>query len=344
MTLGPLAVDVIGTQLTPIECEYLSHPLVGAVVLFARNYENPQQLQQLVQSIKALKSPQLFVAVDQEGGRIQRFNKDFTRLPVAHSFAFFYDKDPQSALQQVEQTGWLMASELLACGVDFSFAPVLDIADKRSRIINERGFHQDPSAIIALAGAYIAGMNRAGMAAIGKHFPGHGSIIADTHVQLSRDLREWKVIEQHDLQPFIQLSPRLAGIMTAHIIYADIDQQPASSSLIWLRTILRQQLQFQGIVFSDDLNMQGIVMLESDPVKRVENALIAGCDVAIFCNRSDLLALLLDNLQPPSNAQLAQRWQCMSGKSTMDWYTLRQQAEWKIISRQVEQFRGENNV
>ncbi len=301
MSLGPVMLDVAGLELTPIERERLLHPLVGGVILFTRNYESPQQLESLVREIHALREPRLLVAVDHEGGRVQRFRTGFTPLPPAAVFGRLYDEQKARAKRLAEACGWLMATELRSVGVDFSFAPVLDLDYGVSSVIGNRSFHRDPQAVADLAHAYMIGMTRAGMAATGKHFPGHGAVEADSHVAAPVDERRFEDIFAEDILPFERMIHYgLAGIMPAHVVYSRVDSQPAGFSRFWLQEVLRKQLQFQGVIFSDDLSMEG-AKVAGRVVERARAALAAGCDVALVCNDPAAADAVLDGLGPHDN-------------------------------------------
>lgn len=307
--LGPLMLDVHGTTLTGDDRQRLSHPLVGGVILFKRNYENPPQLEQLTADIRALKSPPLLIAVDHEGGRVQRFREGFTRLPPMRALGEIYDQHPHQAKILARETGYVLAAELRAHGVDLSFAPVLDLDFGVSSVIGDRALHRDPQAVIELSHALMLGMKDAGMAACGKHFPGHGYIAADSHVAIPVDERDYADIALHDLLPFKALIDMgMAAIMPAHVIYSKVDNAPAGFSRFWLRNILRNELNFQGMVFSDDLTMEG-ASVAGDITMRTRAALEAGCDMALICNRPDLADEVLSNLKinwsPASRARLA---------------------------------------
>lgn len=279
---GPLMVDVGGLTLTAEDKEVLAHPWVGSVILFSRNVDTPAQIKALTDEMRAVK-PDLWIAVDQEGGRVQRFREGFTRLPAMRTFGDQYDRDPVAALSAARTCGQLMASEVKAVGVDFSFAPVLDLDGGISTVIGDRAFHSAVNPAIALQRAFIEGMKAAGMMTIGKHFPGHGSVAADSHIDLPIDDRSWNEIEAYDLRPFAALASELDGIMPAHVVYPQVDPLPAGFSEYWLQTVLRQQLGFKGLIFSDDLCMQGAV--DIGPItERVDVALAAGCDVVLICN------------------------------------------------------------
>ena len=296
MTLGPLMLDVRGTMLTDDDRKRLSHPLVGGAILFARNYESPAQLSQLTSDIRALKSPPLLIAADQEGGRVQRFREGFTRLPPMGVLGRLYDSHPHQAKTLAREAGYVMAAELRAHGVDLSFAPVLDLDYGVSRVIGDRAFHHDPQAVIELSHAVMLGMKDAGMAACGKHFPGHGYIVADSHVAIPVDDRDYADIALHDLLPFKALIDMgLAAVMPAHVIYPKADAAPAGFSAFWLQKVLRDELNFQGMIFSDDLTMEGAAVA-GDITARTLASLKAGCDMALICNRPDLADEVLTRL------------------------------------------------
>jgi beta-N-acetylhexosaminidase len=289
-------LDVRGTTLTEDDRKRLSHPLVGGVILFARNYQSPVQLAQLTADIRVLKSPPLLIAVDQEGGRVQRFREGFTRLPPMRVLGRLHDSHPHQAKTLARETGYVMAAELRAHGVDLSFAPVLDLDYGVSSVIGDRAFHHDPQTVIGLAHAVMLGMKDAGMAACGKHFPGHGFIAADSHVAIPVDERDYADIALNDLLPFKALIDMgLAAIMPAHVIYPRIDAAPAGFSRFWLQNVLRNELNFQGMVFSDDLTMEG-ASVAGDITARTLAALQAGCDMALICNRPELADEVLARL------------------------------------------------
>jgi beta-N-acetylhexosaminidase len=295
--LGPVMLDLAGIELTAAERETLQHPQVGGVILFTRNYQSLEQLQQLLRQIRAASHTRLIVAVDHEGGRVQRFRADFTPLPAAGKIGQLYQTAPEQSIVMATQAGWLMAAELLACDIDLSFAPMLDIDNHNNPLIGDRSFHQDPQAIITLAGAYMKGMQHAGMQSVGKHFPGHGSVTADSHNAIPVDPRAYETIMAEDGLPFAELiKAGLAGIMPAHIIYSAVDPKPAGFSAFWLQTVLRQRLNFQGAIFSDDLGMTG-ASTEGDIVARSESALAAGCDGILICNDYSNACKALEHLE-----------------------------------------------
>lgn len=287
MSLGPVMLDIEGTQLTSEEREKLLHPRAAGVILFTRNFECVDQLSELTAEIHSLRDPHLLVAVDHEGGRVQRFRDGFTRLPPAAALGAVFDQDRRRGLYLAEVAGWLMAAELRAVSVDFSFAPVLDLAHGLSGVIGNRAFHRNPEVVAALAQAYIRGMHRAGMQPIAKHFPGHGGVRDDSHLTLPVDLRALSAIEKHDLRPFALLvKTGLAGVMPAHVQYSQIDELPAGYSSFWLQEILRKRLKFMGAIISDDLSMAG-AHIGDGHVDRANAALSAGCDMLLVCNHPE---------------------------------------------------------
>lgn len=283
MTFGPLMVDIDGYELSAEDREILSHPLVSGVILFSRNYKDKSQLKQLTQQIKEIKAPRLVIAVDQEGGRVQRFKDGFTRFPPASDYAKAYKVDPEQAKKMAYDTGALLAVELLEVGVDFSFAPVLDIDYKNNQVIGDRSFGADPEQIIDLTASMIDGFSAAGMISVGKHYPGHGYVKEDSHFELPVDSRSFDEISEKDLLPFKKLADKLVGIMPAHIVYEKIDSMPAGFSEFWIKNVLREQIGFNGIVFSDDVSMKATSSYGSI-AQRVKMALSAGCDMVLICN------------------------------------------------------------
>lgn len=309
MPLGPLMTDVAGLELTAEEGQRLCHPLLGAVILFSRNYCSPEQLHALAHSIRGLRSPSLLVAVDHEGGRVQRFREGFTAIPAMGRLGKAWERDRRYAVRLAGQAGFVLAAELRACGVDFSFAPVLDLDYGRSGVIGDRAFHRDPEVVAELALSLMRGMAQAGMAAVGKHFPGHGYAEADSHTDLPVDGRDWETIAAWDLAPFRKLAGQgLAGVMPAHVVYPQVDALPAGFSRKWLQEVLRGQLAFGGAVFSDDLSMVGAHSI-GDIRVRADAALDAGCDMVLVCNDTAAAEALLANLErsltPVNLARLA---------------------------------------
>ncbi|HCI53614.1 MAG TPA: beta-N-acetylhexosaminidase [Gallionella sp.] len=296
MGLGPVMLDVLGTQLTDDDRVRLLHPLVGGVILFKRNYESPAQLIELTSSIRALRSTPLLIAVDHEGGRVQRFRDGFTRIPPMRELGRIWDRHPQRARHLAQQAGFVMSSELRGCGVDFSFTPVLDVDYEQSGVIGDRAFHSDPQAIAELAHHLLLGLKQGGMHTVGKHFPGHGFVAADSHLAIPVDEREFVDIELCDLVPFRQMiNFGLTAVMPAHVIYPKVDARPAGFSPVWLKEILRGQLGFEGCIFSDDLSMEGATVA-GGIVQRASAALNAGCDMVVVCNKPESADELLAGL------------------------------------------------
>ena len=331
--LGPVMVDIAGLQLTDDDAKRLCHPLVGGMILFARNFESPAQLKRLTSSIHALRNPSLPIAVDHEGGRVQRFRDGFTTIPPMRALGEEWNRAPEQAQKLARDVGIVIGTELLAHGVDFSFAPVLDLDWGESGVIGNRAFHADAEIVSALARALIEGLTSAGMASVGKHFPGHGFVRADSHHEIPIDERAYAEIRDADLRPFRELSDgTMAAVMPAHVIYPAVDRQPAGFSAKWLEDILRGELGFDGVIFSDDLSMEG-ASVAGTVTQRAHAALHAGCDMVLLCNDAgkadELLAgLTTDNLVP--GADLTRRLERMRGKSGLltiessDYQTARQ--------------------
>jgi len=307
MTLGPLMLDVEGLALTSIEKETLARPGVGGLILFKRNFASVTQVQSLVSEIREIR-PEIIIAVDQEGGRVQRFKDGLTRLPPLKVLGDAYDRKGDASLPLAKDYGWLMAAEILSLGIDISFAPVLDLDFGRSAVIGDRSIHRDPEIVIQVASAYVAGMQEAGMTATGKHFPGHGWVAADSHVDIPRDERSQTEISADDIKPFATLASQLGGIMPAHIIYNQVDAQPAGFSKVWLQDVLRKELSYSGVIFSDDLSMEGAAMAGSYP-ERAFAARAAGCDMVLVCNQADRALEVLDWIEQegwvPNQGRLA---------------------------------------
>ena len=298
--VGPLMVGLEGQSLSAQESAWLEHPSVGGVILFSRNYSNPAQLADLVASIKAIKSPDLLVAVDQEGGRVQRFVDGFTRLPSQYQIGMQFEKNPDGARELAWMMGRVMGFELREVNIDISFAPVIDLYMSGSDVIGDRAFHSDPDVVIDLSGALCAGMRSSGISPVAKHYPGHGSVTADSHVTLPSDPRSIEAIRSTDLKPYSAYREvGFKGLMTSHVVYPAIDNQPATFSTRWIQEILREDIGFTGAVFSDDLNMAAARTI-GDINTRVLSALTAGCDMVLLCNNNADLDELLQSV--PSHA------------------------------------------
>ena len=304
--IGALMLDIAGTELTQEDIELLKAPQVGGMILFGRNIVSPQQVRALTDHMRQIR-PDILIAVDQEGGRVQRLKNGFTLLPAMGQFGELYLTEPEKALDLAEQCGWLMATEVLAVGIDFSFAPVLDLNDI-SDVIGDRAFAKNMQDIVPLASAFLKGMKRAGMASTGKHFPGHGSVQADSHVAAAVDSRSYEEIYQKDMQSFIQLQPQLDALMPAHVIYENVDPNPAGFSPYWIQKVLRQELQFDGVLFSDDLSMQAACVAGGADA-RIQAALNAGCDMGLVCNNRESACTALAGIEhlPLPNQQRLER-------------------------------------
>lgn len=309
---APLILDVAGTSLNAADRRRLAHPLTGGMILFGRNWEDREQLAALCAEIKAIRQD-LLICVDHEGGRVQRFRTDgFTHLPPMRALGELWMKDALGATNAATAAGYVLAAELRACGVDFSFTPVLDLDWGESGVIGDRSFHRDPRVAAMLAKSLMHGLLRAGMANCGKHFPGHGFVKADSHTEIPVDKRSLKAILADDAAPYPWLSSVLTSVMPAHVIYPKVDPRPAGFSSRWLNDILRTQLGFGGAIFSDDLSMAGARVIDGREVSYTEAgiaALNAGCDMVLLCNQSvgegEAVDELLEGL---SEAQLKGQW------------------------------------
>ncbi len=329
MTLGPLMVDVAGLELTAEDIAVLKHPLVGGVILFTRNYRDPAQLTALVAAIHAVRSPALLVAVDHEGGRVQRFRSEFSVLPPLRRIGKEYDLDPKAGLELARHMGWLMAAELRACGVDLSFAPCVDLDYGVSEIIGDRSFHSKAPAVSQLGIAYMHGMKDAGMAATAKHFPGHGAVVADTHTHAATDRRAYVDLDD-DIMPYRRLIDNgLPAVLVSHVLFPEVDSRfVASVSPRWIQNVLRGELGFKGVVFTDDMSMTGAA-IAGDIVERTRGALEAGSDMVLICNSRPSVLTVLEKLKMEPSPASAVRLVRMRGREGMTRDVLMATAEWQ---------------
>jgi len=335
MSLGPVMLDLAGVELDAEEREILCHPAVGGVILFARNFEHPEQVAALTAAIHDVRDPHLLVAVDQEGGRVQRFREGFTRLPPAGRFGELSREHPVNARRAAHSVGWLMAAELRSVGVDFSFAPVLDLDLGVSRVIGDRAFAAGADRVTELALAWREGAHEAGMAAVGKHFPGHGGVAADSHTELPVDDRSFGDIETEDLIPFERLIRHgLEAVMPAHVIYPEVDPSPAGFSAFWLRRILREKLDFQGVIFSDDLDMAAAAA-GGGYAERSRSALAAGCDVLLVCNNRPAALEIIESLRDYDDPTVHLRCLRMHGRGGLERGRLHLESRWQQALRAV---------
>jgi beta-N-acetylhexosaminidase len=333
--IGALVADVAGLTLTPEDKEILAHPLIGGVILFARNYESRRQLQELCQQIRRASPRPILIMVDQEGGRVQRFVAEFTKLPSMSLLGELFDQNAASGLEFAQECGWLMAAELLSAGVDLSLAPVLDVNKGLSSVIGQRAFHANHQAVVRLATAFTSGMREAGMAAVGKHFPGHGSVTLDSHVALPIDSRTLAEVAADDILPFkSMIAAGLTAVMAAHIVFPQIDQLPVGFSRYWLQDILRQQLGFKGVVFSDDLSMEG-ANISANYADRVLTAREAGCDIVLLCNHRPGVIQVLDAIPHVKHMLNAEQWGVLSGRYLSQQPSLEQNQRWQRVRKSI---------
>ena len=315
MSNGPLMIDLEGTEISPQERLWLSHPAVGGVILFTRNYRDRNQISSLIYELHAIKKPKLLVAVDQEGGRVQRFRDGFTQFPPMRCLGEVYDKDPSRALHLAEILACQLSTELREVGVDFTFAPVLDLDTGESVVIGDRSFHQDIDAVSALASKFMLGLRKGGMESVGKHFPGHGTVTADSHFECPVDHCHENDLQLADMVPFQRLIDHgIAGIMSAHVVYEYVDKKPASFSPYWLTRVLREQMRFEGVIFSDDLSMKGAHVI-GDICGRLQAALDAGSDMVLICNNPQDIQPALDHLDGYNNPSSQLRLARFHGKT-----------------------------
>lgn len=332
---GPAVIDVLGPALADEDRERLRHPAAGAVILFSRNYQNPDQLRLLTEEIRRLREPELAVCVDHEGGRVQRFREGFTAIPAMRELGRLWDRDREAGRRTARAAAYVAAAELGALGVDFSFAPVLDLDYGASGVIGDRALHFDPIAVSALAAALIQGFADAGVAAVGKHFPGHGFAEADSHVAAPVDKRPLAAIMKKDVVPYrAAIEAGLAAVMPAHVVYPQVDREPAGYSRVWLQDILRGKLGFQGLIFSDDLSMEG-ASAAGGPPERARAALAAGCDMVLLCNDPAGQDRLLESLKgvPLQNPQRLDRMRKQGGRDLRKSVAYRESQEALAILR-----------
>jgi len=330
MSIAPIMLDIDGIELSAEDRELLIHPLTGGVIFFTRNYESIEQLEQLVASIRNTTDKDILIAVDHEGGRVQRFRTGFTELPAIASLA-----NDNKAVEKSFTHGWLMAAEIRAMDIDFSFAPVLDINFGVSEVIGDRSFNRDPELISLLATEYIKGMREAGMASTGKHFPGHGAVVEDSHHEIPIDKRSKESIWQNDIIPFTRLiNQGLDAIMPAHVIYQEIDDKPAGFSSYWLQHVLRQELGFQGVIFSDDLTMQGASII-GGYTERAEAAITAGCDMILVCNDRQGAIEIIDKAHINHSKESSLRLTKMKGQPFMNRSALLDHKRWAESVHQI---------
>ena len=340
--IGSLVIDLQGLQLAAEEAELLSHPMVGGVILFARNYDNFSQLQELCRTIRLARKKPILIMVDQEGGRVQRFRNQFFNLPNLSFFGEWYDKNPALALDLSKSAGWLMASEILGAGIDLSLAPVVDLNKSNSTAIGSRAFHADPETVYRLAHAYIGGMRTAGMAATIKHFPGHGSVQVDSHLDTPVDDRSLQDMLDDDIKPFQYLvRENIHAVMAAHIKFPLVDEVQVSFSRIWLNDILRVRLGFKGTILSDDLNMQG-ANISANYADRVLAARDAGCDFALLCNNRGGVIQTLDALPHLQHQLSAVKWHALQADfSTTNIAEMRNQSTKDFLQKHMDALQNE---
>ena len=337
-------LDVDGHELSQEDKELLQHPSVGGVILFTRNFRDLEQLQKLINSIRVVRKDRVLISVDHEGGRVQRFREGFTRIPAMHKIGKLYDENPSEAKRLATDIAWLMAVELRSLDLDFSFAPVVDIDYGKCSVIGDRSFHSNPEIVYELAFAFCQGMQEAGMASVAKHFPGHGAVKEDSHMEIPVDHRSFEQIMEKDIHPYRMLiRDSLTAVMPAHVIYDQVDKNPAGFSEYWLKTILREQLQFNGVIFSDDLNMHGASVAGDSYADRAASALNAGCDMVLVCNNRPGAIEVVQSIKqhdPVSMSRLTR----MHGRKPINRTKLHYMPRWKNVSKTCQQYIDEPNM
>jgi len=335
MSLGPLMISLRGTSLAADERAWLESPLVGGVILFTRNFESREQLEGLTREIHAVRNPSLLVAVDQEGGRVQRFRAPFRELPPMRTLGHLYDRNRRAAERTAQAFGWLMAAELRSVGVDLSFAPVVDLDRGLAEVIGDRALHGDGEAVARLAVAFAAGLEDAGMVATAKHFPTHAGAHADSHLERAVDRRGYDDLDE-DLLPYRRLIDRgLHSVMLAHVVFPELDPRPASLSPWWIETELRGELGFSGAVISDDMSMAGAADAGTPP-ERVAAALAAGCDLVLLCNAPDVVPAVLEHLGDFTDPAAQLRLMRLRGGRSLDWNALHAADRWREATALVD--------
>ncbi|WP_035884897.1 beta-N-acetylhexosaminidase [Cupriavidus metallidurans] len=334
---GPVVLDVVGKELTAEDARRIAHPLTGGVILFARNFESRAQLVALTRAIREVRDDAL-ICIDHEGGRVQRAKTDgFTHLPAMSRLGALWDRDVLAATKVAMACGYVLAAELRACDIDLSFTPVLDLDYGRSGVIGDRAFHADPRAVTMLANHLTHGLLLAGMANCGKHFPGHGYVEADSHVAIPVDERGLDEILSQDARPYDWMGPALASVMPAHVIYPKVDPNPAGFSRYWLQDILRTQLGFEGVIFSDDLSMEG-ASVAGTVTQAARAALEAGCDMVLICNHPDRADQLLNELDVSIGKASQRRIRKLFGRrKPLDWNKLQQDGEYRAALRLLKE-------
>lgn len=337
--LGPIMLDVAGTTLDDEDRRRLRHPLTGGVILFARNFKSRRQLMEMTDAIKA-ERPRLLIAVDHEGGRVQRFKTHgFTPLPAMRLLGQLWEQDVLHATKVATAVGYVLGAELRACGVDLSFTPVLDLDYGESSVIGDRAFHRDPRVVALLAKSLNHGLALAGMSNCGKHFPGHGFVQADSHVAIPVDERPLEQIMAEDAAPYHWLGMSLAAVMPAHVIYPQVDSKPAGFSRKWL-SLLRHDMGFQGVIFSDDLSMEG-ASVAGNVIEGAQAALRAGCDMVLICNAPEKADQLLEGLKArPSATSAARLTRLLPTAPAIEWNMLQRDAQFKAAKLLVQSLGG----